>query len=30
VVAEWQAKNPRPATITLNENDTGGECVCDA
>lgn len=29
VVAEWQAKNPRPATINLNENDTGGECVCE-
>ncbi len=30
IVTNWQARNPRMKTINLNENDTGGECVCEA
>lgn len=28
IVANWVKSSPRQPTINLNENDTGGECVC--
>ncbi len=28
IVDNWKNANPRPKTLNLNENDTGGECVC--